>query len=209
VFLRDRQQGTTKRVSLSSLGEQANGDSYGPSVSADGRFVAFSSGASNLADGDTNGEEDVFLRGGVGYEPVCGVVRFLDLHPDATPPSTVTARVTWNGWLFGSYDVDLVPPDGSYSLWLPAGSLTLSIKHTHWLRQTMVADNSSGPVSGIDFSLVNGDCFDDNAVDLLDLTQILVHFGAVDPMADVNENGIVELGDLNVILINFGKVGDG
>jgi Tol biopolymer transport system component len=62
IFLRDRLSGVTERVSLSSAGVQANGVSDRPSISADGRYVAFSSSASNLVAGDTNGVTDVFLR---------------------------------------------------------------------------------------------------------------------------------------------------
>jgi len=53
---------TTVRVTVSSLGVQANGRSTNPAVSADGRFVAFASLASNLVAGDTNGTWDVFVR---------------------------------------------------------------------------------------------------------------------------------------------------
>ena len=62
IFVRDRSSGTTELVSVSSAGEQANGDSGDPSISADGRFVAFASGASNLVAGDTNGTWDIFVR---------------------------------------------------------------------------------------------------------------------------------------------------
>ncbi len=62
AFLRDRRRGQTERVSLSSTGKEGNKDSYPGSVSADGRFVAFGSDADNLADGDTNGVMDIFVR---------------------------------------------------------------------------------------------------------------------------------------------------
>jgi Tol biopolymer transport system component len=62
IFVRDRQNGTTERVSVDSSGAQGNGDSYGISFSADGRCVAFYSIASNLAGGDTNGTYDVFVH---------------------------------------------------------------------------------------------------------------------------------------------------
>src|SRR3954451_4661592 len=52
----------TERTSVSSAGEQANGDSTDPAVSADGRYVAFASAATNLVKGDTNGHSDVFVR---------------------------------------------------------------------------------------------------------------------------------------------------
>ena len=37
-------------------------DSDCPAISADGRFVAFNSDATNLVPGDTNGARDVFVR---------------------------------------------------------------------------------------------------------------------------------------------------
>jgi len=62
IFIHDRQTGVTTLVSVSSTGEQANLGNGIPSISADGRFVAFSSGANNLVSGDTNGKTDVFVR---------------------------------------------------------------------------------------------------------------------------------------------------
>lgn len=50
------------RVSVSSAGAQANGRSQLPSVSGDGRYIAFASYADNLVDGDTNRSEDVFVH---------------------------------------------------------------------------------------------------------------------------------------------------
>src|SRR2546425_47262 len=62
VFVHDRQTGTTTRVSVDSSGAQGNAGSYDPSMSADGRYVVFTSDASNLVPGDTNGVSDVFVH---------------------------------------------------------------------------------------------------------------------------------------------------
>ena len=62
VFIRDRLTGTTTQVSVGSSGAQGNNHSEWPSLSADGRFVAFASFASNLVLSDTNKHEDVFVR---------------------------------------------------------------------------------------------------------------------------------------------------
>jgi hypothetical protein len=62
VFVRDTQAGTTTRVSVDGTGAQADGDSFDPAVSADGRYVAFYSNASNLVAGDTNARTDAFVR---------------------------------------------------------------------------------------------------------------------------------------------------
>lgn len=61
IFLRDRLNGTTLRVNLSATGLQANAESYEPAISADGLLVAFTSVASNLVAGDSNGLEDIFV----------------------------------------------------------------------------------------------------------------------------------------------------
>lgn len=61
VFLRRRGAGETLLVSAATGGLQANGVSYSPKCSADGRFVAFSSQATNLVAEDTNGTTDAFL----------------------------------------------------------------------------------------------------------------------------------------------------
>ncbi len=62
IFLRDRQTGTTTRVSVTSAGVQGDDSSYTPSISADGRYVAFRSSATNLVTGDTNAHDDIFVR---------------------------------------------------------------------------------------------------------------------------------------------------
>jgi Tol biopolymer transport system component len=62
VFVRDLRYGTTYRVSLGAGGGQGDGYSAGPSLSADGRYLAFTSAATNLVPGDTNFRSDVFVR---------------------------------------------------------------------------------------------------------------------------------------------------
>ena len=62
VFVRDTQLNTTTRVSVDSSGIEANGASAAVAISADGRYVAFASFASNLVANDTNGSADVFVR---------------------------------------------------------------------------------------------------------------------------------------------------
>src|SRR3989441_47631 len=62
VFVRDRQTGTTERVSVASDGTESNDASLGSALSADGRLVAFQSDATNLVPGDTNSATDVFVH---------------------------------------------------------------------------------------------------------------------------------------------------
>jgi len=74
IFVRDLIAHTTRRVSVSTPGVQANGRSDEPTISADGRYVAFSSTATNLARGDTNGASDIFVR-----DRATGVTRRVNL----------------------------------------------------------------------------------------------------------------------------------
>jgi uncharacterized repeat protein (TIGR01451 family) len=63
IWLRDLQQGITEREDVNASGTSANGNgASAPAVSADGRFVAFLSNATNLIPGATNGVEEVYVR---------------------------------------------------------------------------------------------------------------------------------------------------
>ncbi|MEZ4302854.1 MAG: hypothetical protein R3B70_48470, partial [Polyangiaceae bacterium] len=62
VFLHDRVTGQTERVSVADNEAEANGDSFEPVVSEDGRFVAFTSLAGNLLTGVTLTTQQVYLR---------------------------------------------------------------------------------------------------------------------------------------------------
>jgi hypothetical protein len=69
VFMRDRETGATARLSVGSSGTEGDGQSFVPSLSADGRIASFTSEASNLVSGDTNGTTDVFVRDLTGPLP--------------------------------------------------------------------------------------------------------------------------------------------
>ena len=62
VYVYDRVTHATERVSVDSRGAGADGASFAPSISADGRYIAYDSVAGNLVRGDTNGKYDVFVR---------------------------------------------------------------------------------------------------------------------------------------------------
>lgn len=62
IFVRDRISGTNVRVSVNSDGSEGNNDSWAPGISADGRYVVFTSRADNLVANDINDYEDVFLH---------------------------------------------------------------------------------------------------------------------------------------------------
>jgi len=62
VYLRDLRQARTVLVSRAADGQAADSASYSPALSADGRYVAFTSRAGNLVPNDHNGDNDVFIR---------------------------------------------------------------------------------------------------------------------------------------------------
>ncbi|HUE85965.1 MAG TPA: hypothetical protein VMO26_07780 [Vicinamibacterales bacterium] len=110
VFVHDRQTGTTTRVSLASGGVQANHDSSEPAVSADGRWVAFFSLASNLVTGDTNGFGDVFVHDRQGGTTTRVSVASGGLQGNgASYTPAISADGRWVGFL--SYATNLVPGD--------------------------------------------------------------------------------------------------
>jgi Tol biopolymer transport system component len=99
VFVRDRLSGTTERVNVAPDGAQANGgSSFTGGISADGRFVAFQSTASNLVVGDTNGGPDVFVaervEGGATPIPTNTPTSTPTMTPTNTPTDTPTATAT-------------------------------------------------------------------------------------------------------------------
>jgi Tol biopolymer transport system component len=81
VFVRDLVAGTTELVSVASGGARADGPSSSPSMSADGRHVAFASGATNLGPTGDDGAWDVFVHDRVTgvteqvSRPAAGVTR--------------------------------------------------------------------------------------------------------------------------------------
>ena len=94
VFVHDRETGQTTRVSIASNGTQGNGMSRNPSISADGRYVAFGSEASNLVSSDTNGCRDVFVH---DREATPAPTSTPTHTPTNTPTHTPTATNTPTG----------------------------------------------------------------------------------------------------------------
>ena len=62
VFVHDLLTRQTTRISVSSTGDQADGGSSQPHISADGRYVTFASTAENLVTADSNNVEDIFVH---------------------------------------------------------------------------------------------------------------------------------------------------
>lgn len=100
IFVKDMQTGLTTRVNTSSTGAQATGTfAFSPAISANGRYVVFSTGASNLISGDTNGMIDVFRKDLFTGE----IVRV----------NTSASEAQGTGGLFGAYNAN-ISADGRY-----------------------------------------------------------------------------------------------
>jgi Tol biopolymer transport system component len=99
VFMRDLPSGTTIRVSVSDDGVQADGRSMSPSISADGRYVAFTSAASNLVPSDSNSVTDVFVRDLKAHttERVSISTRGRQQNKSVTPPFVQISDISDNG----------------------------------------------------------------------------------------------------------------
>jgi archaellum component FlaF (FlaF/FlaG flagellin family) len=111
AFVYDRQTDTIERVSLASDGTQGNGSSSYPSISDDGRYVAFGSSASNLVPGDTNGHWDVFV-----YDRQTDTIERVSLASDGTQANDgvlPTYPISADGRYvaFQSWASNLVPGD--------------------------------------------------------------------------------------------------
>ncbi len=154
VFVRDRQTGVTEWVSASGSGGDGNGSSYESDVSADGRFVVFHSGASNLVAGDGNGRFDVFVhdRQTGATERVSISSAGVEGDGDSTTP-----RISANGRfvVFQSDAANLAGPGGDGN-----GSTLDVFAHDRQTGTTRLVSVSSAGAQGNGNSL-NADVSDD------------------------------------------------
>ncbi len=130
VFLRDRVNNTTVRVSLTSGGAQANSDSGMASLSADGRYVAFQSAASNLVSGDLPGTYDVFVR-------------------DRTTGVTSLVSVSLGGVPAGGGQ-PVISPDGRYVAFQSSSNLVAG--DTNGKPDVFVRDRTAGTTTMVSLS---------------------------------------------------------
>ena len=94
VFRRDLLNGEVIRLSVDSAGNQGTSASYAAALSANGRFVAFFSDASNLVAGDSNGVRDSFLRDltRTGVQVLAGIIVSDQVSAKITLTSVQSAR---------------------------------------------------------------------------------------------------------------------
>lgn len=93
VFVFDTLTQTTRRVSVSSDGTQANNQSEDAQISSDGRFISFISRATNLVEGDTNGTTDLFVK-----DLESGETRRIGFNSDGSQTNNnISGRITSDG----------------------------------------------------------------------------------------------------------------
>jgi cysteine-rich repeat protein len=129
VFVRDRESGTTERVSVASGGGQSNGPSGftdAPAMSADGRFVAFNSNATNLVPVDSNSRIDAFV-----HDRQTGVTQRVNVAPDGSEADGGTVLPT------------SLSADGRYVLFVSVAT-NLVAGDTNAAQDVFVNDRSCG-----------------------------------------------------------------
>lgn len=112
VFVRDMRNNSTSRVSVDTGGGDSDGDSFYPTISDDGRYVAFVSRASDLVAGDSGTGQDVFVR-----DLQSGTTTRVSVDTAGGPPNLISggARISADGRhvVFTSIASDLVLGDGN------------------------------------------------------------------------------------------------
>ena len=135
VFVRDRQTGTTVRVSVDSAGAQSNAGGTSPAISADGRFIAFESLSNNLVAGDTNGVTDIFVR-----DRVLGITECVSVGPGGVQSNGVS-------------DVASISADGLCVSFESAAS-NLAARATNGLQHVFVYDRASGATECVSLNTI-------------------------------------------------------
>lgn len=125
IFMKDTSTNNISRISTDSSGNQANGGSWGPKISGNGKYIVYYSNATNLVSGDTNGYTDIFR-----YSVSSGVTELV---------STSSAGVQANQQSFAP-DID---SEGRFVVFTTQ-STNLDITDTNSSYDIVLKDMSSG-----------------------------------------------------------------
>jgi Tol biopolymer transport system component len=120
----------TTVVSVNSDGTQGNGGSFAPSISADGRYIAFSSEATNLVANDTNGVYDVFV-----HDQQTGLTSRISVASDGTQGN-------------GESTTPFISSDGRYITFLSAAT-NLVTNDTNNIVDVFFHDRQTGETSRV------------------------------------------------------------
>lgn len=133
AFVYNFETDTLERVSISTAGVEANGKTWDVDISANGRYVVFSSSATNLVSGDTEGQRDVFIR---------------DLKNDTTTRVSTTSAGA--GFAGGSY-APSVSADGRFVAFDNGSASEREVPGSG--KDIYLKDMETGDVSQIDIGL--------------------------------------------------------
>lgn len=175
VYVWQTDTGRIELVSKDSFGRIGNDDSFYPSISEDGRYVAFASAATNW---------------------VSGVV-------DKTPQVYVYDRL--RGWLYTIKGTDLRPADAPCDSPEISGDGRYVAFQTNASNLTWDGDTTVSNIVVHEIGCVPpGDVNRDGIVDDADLLLVLFAFGSDDIRYDLNADSIIDDADLLIVLFNFG-----
>jgi Tol biopolymer transport system component len=170
VFVHDRQTGETTRVSVANDGSQANGESFAPAINGDGRYVVFSSSASNLVAGDQNNADDIFLRDRVANTTTRVSIGLGGAEPNAgsfNPAISADGNVV----AYESDATNLVPGD------------------TNGLRDVFVYDRASGTTTRVSVSTAGDEADAPSGQPALDANGGIVAYSSfADNLITLDEN---------------------
>lgn len=179
VFIHDRHNGTTSRVSVASDGSQAlDGPSLSPTscMSADGRFVTFLSAATNLVSGDTNGEADVFVH-------------------DRQTGATTRVNVATSGTqaIGGGSDFPTISPDGR-RIAFESSATNLVPDDTNGVTDIFVRDRQTGTTTRISVRPDGTEATEESSAPSFsgDGSRVAFHSEATDLVAD-DTNGMPDI----------------
>lgn len=142
IFVHDRATGQTTRVSVGAGGIEGNDHSFTPSISRDGRIVAFWSLASNLVANDTNGVADVFV---VDWQSPSPTVRRVSVDQNGVEGN-------------GESRVPMLSRDGRFVVYeSDASNLIGAGQDTNGQTDIFVVDTQPGAVNPVRRVSVDGD----------------------------------------------------
>ncbi len=172
VFVHDRRTGITTRVNVSSAGEEANGFSGNPAISADGTVIAFFSDATNLVPGDTNGVRDVFVRD--------------QKNNTTTRVSVSSARVQSDG----TSQLPALNADGRFVAFESAGT-TLVAGDTNGTMDAFVHDRSNATTARVSVSTAGVQGNDESSTVAISGDGLLIAFESIATNLVAGDTGTV------------------
>ena len=166
IFVVDNITGHVDRISTASDGGQANGASFYPGISADGRFISFVSSASNLVAGDTNSTSDIFVK-----DQLSGQIERVSTGGDGSQGN-------------GPSNVASISADGRFVTYDSAASNLVSTDN-NGRRDVFLTDRTTGDTTRVSIDQSQGDADSDSSMPAINADGRYVTF-------ESNETDLVE-----------------